>query len=412
MTDSISYYQVNPESIEKVKSLKKELYGDKEFLDKFSNLLRSLNEELKGIENIEKKYTTPYTEGWDNLLDLNKVTTRLSEGIFNELELSAGEIHERVKYCQDLEVHYLTKHNEILGLYDNYINLNEVLLVIAKNIYLVINSLDEKKCKTNIKPIKAKKKIIQNMDVLLEKQSNVLNKISDGMIEANKIKQKGGSDFYGVNFQVGNQIKKEDRYLFEKINDIETVLALLKDIKKDVFEEDILNLPFKNVSTINQETLKNVMKEKQDLEYEEVNSEKMEKYLRNCSDLEVLYLKKHQEFLNLSKLIMGTLEDIFQSHMYLLNLLDDISNVDCETNKYRIPRNSFLTNMKKKLKIQRLIKDTLTTITNLKDSGDVELKSSLLKNKKKTKKNTSRRSRNAGNNSRRSSRSTRSSNNS
>ena len=54
MTDSISYYQVNPESIAKVKSLKKELYGDKDFLDKFSNLLRSLNEELKGIENIEK----------------------------------------------------------------------------------------------------------------------------------------------------------------------------------------------------------------------------------------------------------------------------------------------------------------------------------------------------------------------
>ena len=399
MTDSISYYQVNPENIEKVKSLKEELYGDKEFLDKFSKLLRSLEEELKNIDNLEKKYTTPYTDGWDNLLDLNKVTTRLSEGIFNELELSAGEIHERVKYCQDLEVHYLTKHNEILGLYDNFINLNEVLLVVAKNIYLVVNSLDETKCKTNIKPIKAKEKIIKNMDVLLEKQSNILNKISDGMIEANKIKQKGGTEFYGVNFQLGNKMKKEDKYYREKINDIETTLALLKDLKKDIFEDDISGVIYKNVSTVNQETLKNIMKDKQDVEYEEVNSEKMEKYLRNCSDLEVLYLKKHQEFLNLSKLIMGTLEDIFASHIYLSELLDNISNIDCETNKYRIPKNSFLTNMKKKLNIQRLIKNTVTTITNLKDNEDVKLKSSLLKkNSKKKSGNTSRRSSNASGN--------------
>ena len=98
----------------------------------------------------------------------------------------------------------------------------------------------------------------------------------------------------------------------------------------------------------------------------EANDIEVESYLRKCSDLEVLYIKKHKEFIKLAKAIKKVIENIYNFYNILMTILYLFSDKECDKEtKYRIPKKSIIDDLSTKLQTQKTIEDTISNFNKV-----------------------------------------------
>ena len=186
MATKIKYFKLNSDELEmKIKNLtNKDFFSieSKDYVkEQLDSSIRNL-ESLNITDELENLYTNVeiVNTGWNSMN--NSKGSRIDDSFFNDTELDPKQVMVRLKNCIDLEQLYLTKHNEILYLFNSYINMMKFLTNLITTIVVILNSLREHECESNLRKIRAKKRKIQNIQSGILKQLNNTETIENSNI--------------------------------------------------------------------------------------------------------------------------------------------------------------------------------------------------------------------------------------
>lgn len=393
MSSKITYFKLTEKQIEeKVKIMKSHdlfSYENKTSnLDTINRLISDLEASMSEMVTIEGKNTdvTVSTTGWQSML--NNAQSRIDNSYFgNNIRLSPEIVKSRIKNCYELEQLYINKHNEIISLFHSYINIMKYLTNLVTTIIVILRSLTIHECITGLKDLKGKAKQILNIDKAIGKQINITNKIQkeissniqEPSAHVRQFLNMAGGSLFGAEQEPINEIQKDFKMFEKKQKEFTTILESLEEAKRLISSATKYNsLRVKSTSEwkdIDDGTLRyfnidedvtlstDELRNNPTTEFVEANNNKVEKYLRNCSDLEVLYIKKHKEFINLAKAIKVSVRDVHTFYNHLINLLALFGDKECGTGKkFKIPRRGKITILDDLLNGQQLIQNSIKNL--------------------------------------------------
>ena len=395
MSSKITYFKLTEKQIEKkIKIMKSHdlfSYENKTSnLDTINRLIGNLETSLSEMVTIEGKNTdVTVRSGWQSML--NNSQSRIDNSYFgNNIRLSPEIVKSRIKNCYELEQLYINKHNEIISLFHSYINIMKYLTNLVTTIIVILRSLTIHECITGLKDLKGKAKQIINIDKAIGKQINITNKIQkeitsniqEPSAHVRQFLNMSGGSIFGAEQESIYEIQKDFKMFEKKQKEFTTILESLEQAKRLISSATRYNsLKVKSTSEwkdIDDGTLRyfnidedvtlstDELRNNPTSEFVEANNNKVEKYLRNCSDLEVLYIKKHKEFINLAKAIKVSVRDVHTFYNHLINLLALFGDKECGTGKkFKIPRRGKITILDDLLNGQELIQNSIKNLSQV-----------------------------------------------
>ena len=263
-------------------------------------------------------------------------------------------------------------------------------------IFIIINSLKPKECKSLLKKINGKKAITKNITDLVNSQEGIMgiidgiNKdiIRDTDLESRRLrlKHEGGSaedSFFGSDKNDTEQYVNNISIYKEKKTDLSNAVETLTNVLESIGDtRDSLRYkvnPAGKMDNIDDESFfyffphtlqlreKKSFMDNNNNNNEiktEVEDHQVEEYLLKCSELEILYLKKHEELIVLIGEISNLIEKIITFLNVLRILISHFNQKNCDKNikKHKLYTNSVTDNLGDKLKIQEQIRKGLIPV--------------------------------------------------
>ena len=333
--------------------------------------------------------------GWDTM-DGDFKERRLNLNDITNIELGAQEVETRVEICRQLEFLYQNKHTEIIQAFLKYVDLMKFASNIVFYIFIIINSLKPKECKSLLKKINGKKAITKNITDLVNSQEGIMgiidgiNKdiIRDTDLESRRLrlKHEGGSaedSFFGSDKNDTEQYVNNISIYKEKKTDLSNAVETLTNVLESIGDtRDSLRYkvnPAGKMDNIDDESFfyffphtlqlreKKSFMDNNNNNNEiktEVEDHQVEEYLLKCSELEILYLKKQEELIVLIGEISNLIEKIITFLNVLRILISHFNQKNCDKNikKHKLYTNSIINNLGEKLDIQEQIRKGLIPV--------------------------------------------------
>ena len=360
----------------------------------------------------------PGSDGW------NELTEDSGKYYFSEpdeaeyQQLSPQAAYDRIRNCHELEYLYIIKHNELITLFDLIFLLIEFLCRVIQQITMIIIQLDRKKCgrgrKIKAPPTKAlfknlikaqknigeySKSLQENLNALKNTRLSELFPQSAGAnsspneetVYSHGLEQHEGEYYQSLRISY-EELLRRCNAAREHIQDYKNLIRdsgrvdetkIDKIIEAELIDDEGWNSLSESDSSKRyidpsssglENSFKLFMNKAVRTQFQNNSGnnltgristpEEIEQFLRRCYELEILYLKKHDEVLNtfnFAKEMALIFVEVMNNFITLITLIGEKKCLDIKIIK--LP-NSILTNTKKLVESQNAAKERLSVLKN------------------------------------------------